>query len=67
VDDVDLSSREQTHGVAEVAKAIMQIEQVTQKNAANAEETASSAVELNAQSAAMKELVEQVMALVGGC
>ena len=66
VDDVDQSSQEQTRGIEEVAKAISQIEQVTQKNAANAEETASSAVELHAQAAALKELVEQVTTLVGG-
>jgi len=65
VDDVDQSSQEQTRGVGQVAKAIVQMEQVTQRNAANAEESASSAVQLRAQSAALKDLVGQVMVLVG--
>jgi methyl-accepting chemotaxis protein/methyl-accepting chemotaxis protein-1 (serine sensor receptor) len=66
VDDADQSSQEQTRGIDEVAKAIAQIEQVAQRNAANAEETAPSAVELNAQSATLKELVARVTAIVGG-
>jgi methyl-accepting chemotaxis protein len=66
VDDANQSSQEQTRGIDEVAKAIAQIEQVAQRNAANAEETAPSAVELNAQSATLKELVARVTAIVGG-
>ena len=66
VDDADQSSQEQTRGIDEVAKAIAQIEQVAQRNAANAEETAPSAVELNAQSATLKELVARVTAIIGG-
>jgi len=66
VDDADQSSQEQTRNIDEVSKAIAQIEQVAQRNAANAEETASSAVELNAQSSTLKELVARVTAIVGG-
>src|ERR1039458_4992526 len=66
VDDADQSSQEQTRGINEVARAITQIEQVAQGNAANAEKTASSAAELSAQSANLKELVSQVTAIVGG-
>jgi methyl-accepting chemotaxis protein len=66
VDDVSLSSHEQSRGVEQVARAITQIEQVTQRNAANAEESASSVEELNAQSETLREIVEQVSAVVGG-
>ncbi|MBC8167958.1 MAG: hypothetical protein H7Y20_19075 [Bryobacteraceae bacterium] len=66
VDTVDHSSHEQTRSVEEVAKAITRMGQMTQRNAANAEESAASAVELNSQSAALNELVGQIVVLVGG-
>ena len=42
------------------------MEQVTQKTAANAEESASAAEELNAQSESLKDVVERLTAMVGG-
>jgi methyl-accepting chemotaxis protein len=65
VNDVNLSSQEQTRGVEQVAKAIVRMEQVTQKNAASAEENASSIEEMNMQSETLQEIVEQVTAVVG--
>jgi methyl-accepting chemotaxis protein len=50
VDEVNLGSQEQARGIEQIGKAITQMEQVTQKTAANAEESASAAEELNAQS-----------------
>ena len=46
--------------------AISQMDQVTQKNAANAEESASASEELSAQAESMKEVVSQLVTLVGG-
>jgi len=66
VDEVSLSSVEQTRGIEQVAKAITQMEQVTQNSAASAEEGASAAEELTAQSEAMKDVVERLSAMVGG-
>jgi methyl-accepting chemotaxis protein/methyl-accepting chemotaxis protein-1 (serine sensor receptor) len=66
MDEVNLSSQEQARGIAQVSQSIAQIEQVTQKTAANAEESASAAEELNAQSSALKEIVDQLTALVDG-
>jgi methyl-accepting chemotaxis protein len=66
VDDVNLSSQEQTRGVEQVAKAIVQMEQVTQMNATSAEENASSIEEMNAQSETLQGIVEQVAAVIGG-
>ena len=43
VDEVNLGSQEQTLGIEQVAKAISQMEQVTQTTAANAEESAAAA------------------------
>ncbi|SPF44871.1 hypothetical protein SBA4_3260042 [Candidatus Sulfopaludibacter sp. SbA4] len=42
------------------------MEQVTQKTAANAEESASAAEELSAQSENLKGIVERLTAMVGG-
>ena len=66
VDDVNLSSQEQTSGIDQVVRAITQIEQVTQRNAATAEESASSVAELNAQSEILKGIVDQLTVVVGG-
>ncbi len=66
VDEVNQGGQEQTRGIEQVAKAIMQMDQLNQKTAASAEESASAAEELNAQSLALKNLVADVTALVGG-
>jgi methyl-accepting chemotaxis protein len=66
VDEVNLGSQEQTRGIEQVAKAITQMDQVTQRSAASAEEGASAAEELTAQSETLKEVVERLVAMVGG-
>ena len=66
VDEVSLGSQEQARGIDQIGKAIIQMEQVTQKTAANAEESASAAEELNAQSEGLKEIVERLTAMVDG-
>ena len=66
VDEVNLGSQEQARGIEQIAKAILQMEQVTQRTAANAEESASAAEELNAQSAALRDVIERLTAMVGG-
>ncbi len=63
---MNLGSQEQARGIEQIAKAITQMEQVTQKTAANAEESASAAEELNAQSETLKDVVERLTAMVGG-
>ena len=65
VDDVSVSSMEQTRGVEQVAQALTLLETVTQRNAANAEETASSVKEMDARSQSLMGIVDQVTALVG--
>jgi len=66
VDEVHVSSQEQARGIEQIGKAIVQMEQVTQRSAANAEECASAAEELSSQSAAVREIVGRLNALVGG-
>jgi methyl-accepting chemotaxis protein/methyl-accepting chemotaxis protein-1 (serine sensor receptor) len=65
-DEVNISSEEQTRGLDQIAKAISQMEQVTQTTAANAEESAAAAEELNAQSESLRDVVGRLNAMVGG-
>lgn len=55
--EIASSSKEQSHGVAQVNEAVGQIEQVTQGNSANSEEAASASEELQAQAVLMREMV----------
>ena len=64
VDGINVSSQEQTRRVEEAAEAISQVEKVTHANAASAHQGAAAGEELNAQSAALKNIVENLAALV---
>jgi methyl-accepting chemotaxis protein/methyl-accepting chemotaxis protein-1 (serine sensor receptor) len=66
VDEVNLGSQEQARGTEQIGKALAQMEQATQRNAANAEESASAAEELNTQSEILKNIAERLTAMVGG-
>ncbi len=65
VAEVASASREQTQGITQVNIAVGQMDKVTQSNAANAEESAAAAEELNAQAAVMKDSVNELLKLVG--
>ena len=64
--EVATASQEQSQGIAQVNTAVTQMDKVTQSNAANAEESASAAEELNAQADALKEAVSELLQLVDG-
>ena len=49
----------------QIRRAVVQIEQVTQTTAANAEQSAAAAEELSAQSATMKDVVNRLFAMIG--
>ncbi len=66
VAEVASASREQTQGITQINTAVGQMDKVTQSNAANAEESAAAAEELNAQATTMKESVMELLQLVGG-
>ena len=66
VAEVANASKEQTQGIDQLNTAIGQIDKVTQSNAANAEESASAAEEMSAQTEALKEAVAELLALVNG-
>ena len=59
-------SREQAMGVEQVNTAVAQMDGVTQRNAASAEESASAAEELSAQAQTVKGIVEKLSTLIRG-
>jgi methyl-accepting chemotaxis protein len=65
VADIAAASNEQSQGIGQVTTAVSQMDQVTQTNAGNAEETAAAAEELNSQAAQLKESVARLSALTG--
>ena len=64
VAEITQASQEQSDGIGQVNTAVVQMDKVTQSNASNAEETASAAEELNAQSISLKEAVADLRRLV---
>ena len=65
VDEVNLGSQDQARGIDQIAKAIAQMERVTQKTAASAEESASASEEMSSQARAFQTLVDQLQGMVG--
>jgi methyl-accepting chemotaxis protein len=63
--EIAAAAQEQSHGISQINTAVAQMDQVTQGNAANAEETASAAEELNAQTDALQEAVAELTQMVG--
>jgi hypothetical protein len=63
--EVANASQEQTQAISHINTAIVQVDKVTQGNAANAEETAAAAEELNAHALVMKQSVAELLQLVG--
>ncbi|MFW6263564.1 MAG: methyl-accepting chemotaxis protein, partial [Thermotogota bacterium] len=66
IEQINEASTEQTQGIQQINEALNQMEQVTQQNAANAEETASSSEELNAQAETLNNIIEELTRLVEG-
>ncbi len=66
ISEISAASQEQAQGIDQVNTAVSQMDQVTQKNAANAEESASASEELSAQAESLNDLVADLVALVEG-
>ncbi len=65
VAEISNASKEQSEGIVQVAQSVATIDKITQQNAASAEESASAAEELNAQSSQMDSIVTALGILVG--
>jgi methyl-accepting chemotaxis protein len=66
VHEVSVASQEQSRGVEQITKAVTQMDQVTQSNAANAEENAAAGEELSSQAASLTSIVGDLSSLVLG-
>ena len=66
VEEIAHASEEQARGAEQINKAVADMDRVTQKNAADAEESASVCEELGAKAKAMRQLVADLVSLVGG-
>ncbi len=66
VAEIATASNEQADGIAQINSAVSQMDQVTQSNAANAEESASASEELFSQAEELKSLVERLNAVALG-
>ena len=58
VAEISAASKEQSQGVEQVNTGLMQIDQVTQSNTANAEESAAASEELSSQAKMMEKMVD---------
>jgi len=65
VGEIATASDEQNQGIGQVTRAVAQMDQITQTNAASAEETAASSQELNTQAAVLSDAVANLHALMG--
>ncbi|MCP4375921.1 MAG: hypothetical protein GY794_07080, partial [bacterium] len=66
VAEIAAASNEQAQGIDQINTAVSQMDQVTQSNAANAEESASAAEELSAQAEQLGSMVIELQGMVGG-
>jgi methyl-accepting chemotaxis protein/methyl-accepting chemotaxis protein-1 (serine sensor receptor) len=65
VDAVSAGSREQARGVDQIARAIVQMETLTQKAATNADHGAKAGVKLTGFANGLRELVQEIREMVG--
>jgi methyl-accepting chemotaxis protein len=65
VDEVNLGSHDQARGMEQITRAIAQMEGVTQKTAASAEQSAAAGQELDSQSDSLRAVVSRLTGLVG--
>ena len=66
VGEIAAASQEQSQGIGQVNTAMSQMDQVTQSNAAGAEESAAASEELSSQAEQLRGTVGDLLVLVGG-
>ena len=66
LDEISVATNEQSLGVAQIHKAISQMEQVMQSSAQTADDTASASQQLFAQTNSMNDIVDKMSLLVNG-
>ncbi len=66
VAEIAAASSEQAQGIEQVNKAVVDMDKVTQQNAATAEESASASEQMHAQAEQMKTMVMELTEIIGG-
>ena len=66
IQEISAASEEQAGGIDQVNMAVARMDRITQSNAANAEESASSSEELSAQAHELNSMVGVLVRIVGG-
>jgi methyl-accepting chemotaxis protein len=66
VGEIAAASQEQSKGIGEINSAVAQMDKVTQRNTANAEELASASEEMSSQAVMLRDLVGRLVALIDG-
>ncbi len=66
VQEIAGASEEQSKGIQEVNGAVTQLDTITQRNSANAEEMSSSSEEMSAQSKVLKEMIGGLVTVLEG-
>lgn len=65
VGEIASNSNEEAREIDEINKSVAKMDSITQTNAANARETASTSAEMRAQSEQMKTFIDQLVGIVG--
>ena len=66
INEIAAASTEQAKGIEQINIAVVEMDKVTQQNAANAEESASASEEMNAQAEEMRGIVRDLVRVIGG-
>jgi methyl-accepting chemotaxis protein len=65
IDEINLGSQEQARGMDQITSAMTQMEQITQKNAAGAEQSAAAGMQLDSQSDSLRSVLKSLAEFVG--
>ena len=66
IGEISAASNEQSQGIEQVNTAVTEMDKVTQQNAANSEESASASEEMNSHAEEMKNIVADLLVMMGG-
>jgi methyl-accepting chemotaxis protein len=66
IEEIQQGSIEQSRGVEQISHAITQMEQMTQRTAANSQEGAAASAELNTQAESLQNVVDRLSIMVDG-
>ncbi len=65
IGEISAACGEQAQGIEQIGKAVTEMENVVQRNAGNAEESASASEEMSAQAGQMQQFVVELVTMVG--